>query len=92
LKDAFAFVRHVYNLDVSDATFDIRETPRGYEVTMRSKAVKGLTDEESRGLVSTFLDHAVGEDVVMGRVAVLAAEDGHGSLSPAALITSIIGH
>ncbi len=92
LEDAFAFVRHVYSLDVSDATFDLRETPKGYEVTMRSKAMEGLTGEEAQGLVSTFLDHAVGEDVVMARVAGLAAHDGRGHLSPAALVTSLIGH
>jgi hypothetical protein len=92
LKDAFAFVRTIYGLDVSDATFDIRDTPKGYEVTMRSKAVKGLTGSEARGLVATFLDHAVGEDVVMERVAVLHADDGLGHLSPASLVASLVGH
>jgi len=49
LEDAFAFVRHIYGLDVTDSSFDLRETPRGYEVTMRSKAVQGLTAEEAQG-------------------------------------------
>jgi hypothetical protein len=92
LKDAFAFVRNIYGVDISHATFDIQETPKGYEVTMHSKAVKGLPVAEAEGLVATFLDHAVGEEVVMARVRRLAAHDGLGHLSPAALVASLVGN
>lgn len=92
LHDAFAFVWHVYGLDVRDATFDLRETPRGYEVTMHSKAVEGLTAREAEGLAATFLDHAVGESVVMARIAGLFTRDGAGDLSPVALVTYLVGH
>lgn len=92
LADAIAFVRRIYDRDVSDATFDLRDTASGYEVTMHSKAVEGLKAEEAHGLVATFLDHALGEDVVMARVASLAARPGRGRLSPASLVMSLVGH
>jgi len=91
LEDAFAFVRHIYNLDVSDATFDLRETPEGYKITMYSKAMRGLTAQEAYGLVATFLDHAVGENVVMARVIGFSAQEGVGRLSAAALVSALIG-
>jgi len=92
LADAVAVVRNIYDVDVSDATFDLRETPRGFEVTMRSKAVRNLKTEEAQGLIATFLDHAVGEAVVMERVAGLVAGQGRGRLSVAALVALLVGH
>lgn len=89
LRDAFTFVRHVYGRDVSDATFSLRETPEGVVVTMHSAAMSGLAEEEVEGLIATFLDHALGEDVVMDRVNGLAAGGGRGHLSPEELVTSL---
>ncbi len=89
LKDAFTFVRHVYGRDVSDATFSLQEADAGVVVTMHSAAMGGLSDEEVAGLVATFLDHALGEDVVMDRVSGVAAGDGSGHLSAQDLITSL---
>lgn len=90
LNDVYAFVRHIYDLDVTDATFDLRESPQGDVVTMHSKAVQGLTEEQAQGLVATFLDHAVGEGVVMASVGGMSATDGLGELSAEALVAALV--
>jgi len=90
LEDAFVFVRHVYDLDVSDATFDLRATERGQEVTMYSDAIEGLAQEAAEGLIATFLDHAVGEDIVMKKVARLIPGSGRGQLSPPELVEGLL--
>jgi hypothetical protein len=92
-SDALVFVRHIYGADLSDATFEVKETSQSFEVVMWSKAVSGLTDDEARGLVSTLLDHAVGEEVVMARVAgVVAYAEGTGCMAPSALIATLVGN
>lgn len=91
LEDVYAFVAHIYGLNVSDATFDILETARGREVIMWSDALSGLSDDEARGLVATFLDHAVGEDVAMSNVDRVDGRFGrNGALSAAAMVARII--
>lgn len=93
LADALQFVRHIYGVDLSDATFDIRQTIDGYVVTMRTRAVEGFTSDEARGLAETFLDSAVGEEIAMSRIAeVVARGDVGGHLSPSELITILGGN
>jgi hypothetical protein len=65
VDDAFAFVRHIWGCDISDATFDLK--PPG-EVTLYSRALGGLDPGKIEGIIATFLDHALGESVVMSRV------------------------
>ncbi len=93
LEDAFVFVRHVAGVDVSDASFDVRDTPRGYEVVMHSKGLAGLTLEETSGVVATFLDHAAGEDAVMAHVAEISGQDeGRGKHTASSLVALLVGN
>lgn len=90
LHDAFAFVRHIYGLDIHDATFDLESGARGFKVKMYSGALTSLTVDEIRGLVETFLDHAVGEAVVMAQVFEASGQSaGNGHLAPAELIEKL---
>jgi hypothetical protein len=87
LADVFTFIAHIYGLNVRDATFDILKTAHGREVTMWSDAIKSLSDEEARGLVATFLEHAIGEDIVMSNVGRIDGRFGRkGALSSTALV------
>jgi len=68
LEDVYAIIRHIYDLDVEDAKFVTEDAPGGLNIMMYSKAFVGLNDEESKGLVATCLDHALGEDFVMSQI------------------------
>lgn len=92
LKDALAFVRRIYGLDLSDATFDLRGSPGRYEVVMHSKVAEGLAPDEAYGLVATFLDHAIGEEVVMARVSRMeASQSAGGHFSAEELVAAVAG-
>jgi len=68
LADAYVFVREIYGIDLTRELFELEGKRDGYVVTMISDQAADFDDEEARGLVSTLLDHALGEDVVMEKV------------------------
>jgi hypothetical protein len=68
LADAFAFVAHIYGLALDEARFVPQREREGVTVTMFSDAVKDLSPDVARGLLATFLDHAVGEELMMSKI------------------------
>jgi hypothetical protein len=70
-KDALTFVRHIHGCDASDVMFYASESGSGYEVTVITQAMEGLSDGAAYGLAATLLDHALGEDVVMSQVSAI---------------------
>jgi hypothetical protein len=67
LADAYAIVANLYDADVSQATFQILKHRGDIQVVMYFPNAKQLGEDEQAALVATFLDHAVGEDLVMSR-------------------------
>lgn len=75
LEDALTFVRHIYGVDISDARFKVEPLADGYSVTMSTSVTQDFSNEESSGLVANFLDHALGEEVVMSLVRRIVVEE-----------------
>jgi hypothetical protein len=73
LSDVFEILKGIYGEDAQDALFSVRRLNGKYEVIMHTQAVKGYTEAEANGFVATFLDHAVGEEIVMSKVGRMAA-------------------
>jgi hypothetical protein len=69
--EAFEMVEQVYRVDVRDAVFSIAEADGRVNVTMYTEAATFKKDLK-RGTLRFFLEHAVGEDLVMRRVGRLA--------------------
>lgn len=92
LSDAFAFVRNIYGVDISEATFDLRKSSARYEVVMSSSSLADLEPDEVKGLIGTFLDHAIGEDAAMTLiVGVSGQSSGRLHFSPANLVEKLLG-
>lgn len=90
VQDAFAFVRHIWGRDISDATFDVSGSG---EVTVYSKGLAGLEQEKVEGVIATFLDHALGESVAMSRVTGVAGRStGAGRHAAEAMVKIVTGH
>jgi hypothetical protein len=91
VSDALAFVRHIYGIDISGARFDVTEAEGKYQVTMHEPACGHLTEEERIGLLATYLDHALGEDLVMRRIAQMDIHVGSGgAMSGSEMVQKII--
>lgn len=69
LNDAFEILKSIYGEDARDALFSVTELNGKYEVIMYTHAVDGFTKSQAEGFVATFLEHALGEDIVMSRIA-----------------------
>jgi hypothetical protein len=70
LPDALTFVRHIYGVDVGRARFAVSDPENGrYHVTMHIDLPSHFTRDQGEGLVMTFLEHALGEQTVMSKVA-----------------------
>jgi hypothetical protein len=65
LKDAYAIVRHLYLVDVSNARFRLDKMEGDPFVEMYLPFATDLTHEEGQGLINTLLWHVLGEDTVM---------------------------
>ena len=66
-------MRHLYGVDVADASYDVAPEGGGYRVTMYCSAFATFAPGETAGLIATLLDHALGEDLAMASV---SAADG----------------
>lgn len=91
LNDALAIIRNMYGVDLQDATFDLTDSQSELVVTMFSPQVEKLTPNGAKGLVATFLDHAIGEDFSMRHVSRMEARaKGVGPLRAAAFVDAIL--
>jgi hypothetical protein len=87
LSDALTFVRHIYGIDVADASFDLQLNFGLYRITMYCGDLNELTTGEICGLVETLLDHAIGEELVMSKVEEVSGRAfGRGQLSLSELV------
>lgn len=87
---AFQIIQRLYSVDAGDATFDVTPTTDGrYDIVMYSSVSDLFEEEVAEGLVSLFLECALGEDVVMRSVrqkSLAPPKDSNTSLSPEALV------
>jgi hypothetical protein len=90
LPDALTFVRHIYGIDVADASFDLQVNFGFYRITMYCGDLNKLATGEIYGLVETFLDHAIGEELVMSQVREVSGRAaGRGHLSVSELVQKL---
>ncbi|KAF0240446.1 MAG: hypothetical protein FD180_4933 [Planctomycetota bacterium] len=92
LPDAMALVLRIYGIDIGDATFDVRRGERGIEVAMHCAAAVSLPSDVSKGMLATFLDHAIGEATVMNSITRFAVLGGGGTLSSTELVDELDRH
>ena len=65
LDDVYAIIRRLFLVDVANSKFQLARRTTQPDVVMFASTATKLTDEEQAALVSTFLDHAMGEELVM---------------------------
>ena len=65
LEDACAIVRQLYLIDPRSARFLITKSDKLKFVQMYVSTGIDLDEDEKKGLINTFLWHAIGEDLVM---------------------------
>jgi hypothetical protein len=65
LHDAAAIARNLYLIDPRETRFRVREGKQGPVVEMIVPSSADLSADEARGMINTFLWHAIGEEKVM---------------------------
>lgn len=90
-EDVILFIHAIYRVEIDDATFDLGERDDGWEVTMYSSGLVGMSDAFAANLVLAFLEYAAGEAVVMSLVKrTTGCANGTGSMRPAELVTAML--
>jgi hypothetical protein len=93
IADAITIVHQIYGVDVTGVSFDVAQSSSGLSVVMFSHALEGMSQEVARGLAQTFLDHAIGESLVMERITVIeTSASGAGHRSAESLVEALESH